>query len=141
MSLTGSLPDVRKFTQDDTYHYTVENRVADDLEARDEAIASRVDSMSSHSLQAPITGFSIVMGDNVKRLIIDPLGTLASGTVELPGSPYDSFAVTIVSTQIITTLTLNSDPGHTIKNPVTTLAAGISVTYVFSSSNNTWYRT
>ncbi len=141
MSLTGSLPEVRKFTVDDVYHYTVENRVAEDLEARDNSIAARVDTLSSHDLQVPATGFSIVMENNVKRLIIDPVAALASGTVQLPSSPYDSFSVTIVSTYNVTSLTLNAYSGHTIKNSVSSLTAGLSVSYVFSETNNTWYRT
>lgn len=141
MSLTDSLPSVRIFTDADEYHYTVENRVAGDLAARDTVIAARVDALTSTSVQNTSNGFNVTMQNSVPKLILDAASSLTTGTVVLPNAPIDVYEVTIVCTNSVATFTLSPYTGHTIKNAVTSLAAGVSVKYTFIASSNTWYRT
>lgn len=95
---------------------------------------------TGYDKQVPIAGFSITVGDNIKDLILDPAGTLASGTVTMPATPFDGQEVTVSSTQIVTSLTVSANAGQSIKNAPTTIAAGGQFTYKYVESNTTWYR-
>jgi len=102
------------------------------------------DSLLKDSINRQVVtdGFVQNMPSNLKSLILDPAGTLASGTVNLPGSPSKGRIAKISSTQTITALTIN--PGTNAMAPnsaITTIAAGGHVEYTFNLSNNTWYRT
>lgn len=96
--------------------------------------------------QVPTTGFSIdwpTVGDlPAKVLILDPAGTLATGTVNLPDTslaPSDGHIYILASTQIVTALTL--DPGtHSISGAITTIGANGYASYVYNESNDTYYR-
>ena len=94
---------------------------------------------SGYSKQVPVTGFTISVGLSVSQLLLDPAGTLATGTINFPSAPVDGQKLTISSTTIITALTL-AYAGGTIKNPVTTLAAGQAVGWQYVVGNTTWYR-
>lgn len=96
--------------------------------------------LTDQSVQVPVTGFSITMDPNIPDLILDPAGTLATGTVVLPAYPRDRTKVTVCSTQTITALTLSPNTGQTVKNAPTTLAAGAAFSYRFNLGNLTWYR-
>lgn len=89
---------------------------------------------------APVTGFGIVIGNTVLTVVLDPAGTLASGSVTFPALPLDGQTLRIATTQSITALTLVAGSGQTIKNPVTALAAGTAVVYLYRGAAQTWYR-
>jgi hypothetical protein len=90
---------------------------------------------------APVTGFTITMTVLQSALSLNPLGTLATGTVVLPPVQYDGKMVGIFSSQTITALTLSTSNGATFTPAaVTTLPANTAVEYVYSLSANTWYR-
>ncbi len=93
-----------------------------------------------YSLQVPVTGFSITVTTGVNQLILNPAGTLATGTVILPLVALDSQTVKISTMQTITALTISPNAGQTIVGNATTLAQYSSVTFVYSIANLTWYR-
>lgn len=95
--------------------------------------------VASYSLQVPLTGFTIQAGLGVAQLILNPAGTLASGTINFPLSPTDNQSFAIASSQIITALSLTATSA-TISNPVTTLGAGGFAKYLYSSASTTWFR-
>lgn len=95
--------------------------------------------VAPYSLQVPLTGFTIQAGAGVAQLILNPAGTLASGTVNFPLSPTDNQSFAIASSQIITALSLTATAA-TISNAVTTLAAGGFAKYLYSSASTTWFR-
>jgi len=98
---------------------------------------------SGYSLQVPLTGFSITIANGTNRLILNPAGTLATGTITMPPNPADGQIVTISSTQTITALTLSPNTAQTISNAASTLAPGptgaIKYIYVLGSTN--WFPT
>lgn len=94
----------------------------------------------AYSLQTPGTGFSITISNGVSSLILDPAGTLATGTIVLPAAPTDGQLVNVSSSQIITALTVSPNSGQSIKNAPTTLTAGGGFKYLYMVSNATWYR-
>lgn len=87
--------------------------------------------------QVPITGFTLTLTDD-GITILDPAGTLAAGTITLYGSPRTGQQVTIVSTQNITSLTVNPNSGQTVSNAPTSLIAGNSISFIYYSNN--WYK-
>ncbi len=91
------------------------------------------------SKQAPSTGFTINVGLSCSHLLLDPSGTLATGTINFPSAPVNGQKLTISSTQIQTALTLAA-AGATIKNPATALTAGQAVGWIYDAGNTTWYR-
>lgn len=104
---------------------------------------------SVYSLQTPTTGFSITIGANVQYLVLNPAGTLATGTITMPVSPVDGFIVTVSSSKVITALTVSPNTGQTLQNAPTTLQllvntpgaiSGYSFSYIYSTSTTTWYR-
>lgn len=88
----------------------------------------------------PSTGFSNTVANSTGVYIISPAGTLATGTITMPAAPVDKQRVVITTTQTITALTHNPNTGQTLKGALTTLTANSSGTWVYRSTDTTWYR-
>ena len=71
-------------------------------------------------------------------LVINPAGTLATGTITMPASPADGMTITFSSSQQITALTMAGN-GASINNAVTFLPAKTAVTYVYRATGTTWW--
>lgn len=102
-------------------------------------VATGVQSHTGTSFQAPTTGFTITIADGIKSLVLDPAGTLATGTINLPANPVDGQEMEISCSQIITALTVAA-AGKTLKSPPTALALGGGFGYRYRASNTSWYR-
>ncbi len=89
---------------------------------------------------AATTGFSYVFANGQSRMLLEPSGTLATGTVTMAPVPVDKEEACLFSTQTITSLTVSAGAGQSINNAVSTLAANARVCYLYSSSNTTWDR-
>lgn len=88
---------------------------------------------------APTTGSTVTVNSTgCIKLFINPAGTLVALTVALPSSPQDLDAVTLSSTQAITTLTMSNG---TISGALTTMAIATFATYTYSSTTSQWWRT
>jgi hypothetical protein len=91
------------------------------------------------------TGFNITVPTPVSEqqwMIIQPAGTLATGTVTLPlntGVP-DGTQVRVTTTQIITSFTLALNGAAAAFGAPTTLAANAFFTMRFYQATNSWYR-
>jgi hypothetical protein len=98
----------------------------------------------SVNLYVPGTGFNITVPTPVSDqqwMLLQPAGTLASGTVTLPlntGVP-DGTELLITTTQTITAFTIALNGATAIYGNVTTLTAGAAVRYRFYQSTNSWY--
>ena len=64
--------------------------------------------LQSYDFQVLTTGFSYTFASGTTTLIAVPAGTLATGTITMPGSPADGMVITITTTQQITALTINA---------------------------------
>jgi len=96
---------------------------------------------SGMSQQTPLTAFAITIPANVAVLQLTPAGTLATGTITLPASPYDGQDAFIFSTQTVTALTIAANMGQTINGTaITTIAANTRIGYKYNVANTTWYR-
>jgi hypothetical protein len=78
-----------------------------------------------------VTGSTITMQTGV--LVVNPTGTLAALTVNLPLNPVDGADASITSTQQITSLTVNANTGDAIVNGV--LLAVTELTAAASAAN------
>lgn len=89
-------------------------------------------------LQVPVTAFSIT--PTASLTILNPAGTLATGTFTLPANPFDGQLVALATAQTVTALTVAAQSGQTIGNPaVTTLVAGNNVAWSWKASASTWF--
>jgi hypothetical protein len=97
------------------------------------------------NLFVPGSGFNITVPTPVSQdqwMLLQPAGTLASGTITLPlntGVP-DGTSVLITTTQEITSLTIALNGASAIFGGVTSLAAGTATAIRFYQPTNSWYQ-
>ena len=96
------------------------------------------------NLFVPGNGFNITVPTPVSNdqwMLLQPAGTLATGTITLPlntGVP-DGTTVLITSTQEITSLTIALNGATAIYGAVTSLGAGTGTAIRFYQPTNSWY--
>ena len=96
------------------------------------------------NLFVPGNGFNITVPTPVSEqqwMLLQPAGTLATGTITLPlntGVP-DGTTVLITSTQEISSLTIALNGATAIYGAVTALGAGCAAVYRFYQPTNSWY--
>ena len=99
----------------------------------------------SVNLFVPGTGFNITVPTPVSNdqwMLLQPAGTLASGTITLPlntGVP-DGTSVLITTTQEITSLTIALNGASAIFGGVSFLGAGTATAIRFYQPTNSWYQ-
>ena len=99
----------------------------------------------SVNLYVPGSGFNITVPTPVSQdqwMLLQPAGTLATGTITLPlntGVP-DGTTVLITTTQEITSLTIALNGASAIYGGVTSLAAGTATAIRFYQPTNSWYQ-
>ena len=99
----------------------------------------------SVNLYVPGSGFNITVPTPVSQdqwMLLQPAGTLASGTITLPlntGVP-DGTTVLITTTQEITSLTIALNGATALYGGVTSLAAGTATAIRFYQPTNSWYQ-
>jgi hypothetical protein len=97
------------------------------------------------NLYVPGSGFNITVPTPVSNdqwMLLQPAGTLATGTITLPlntGVP-DGTSVLITTTQEITSLTIALNGATAIFGGVTSLAAGTATAIRFYQPTNSWYQ-
>jgi len=94
--------------------------------------------LQQYDYQVLTTGFTYTFAAGTTVLVINPAGTLATGTITFPATPVDGMTVTFSSTQQITALTLAGN-SKTIVSAATILPANQATTYVYRLSNTSWY--
>lgn len=88
----------------------------------------------------PITGFSTTIPNYVNEIVLNPVGTLATGTIIMPATAYDGQPVRISSSQTITTLTVSANSGQSISGAPTTITSITPFGFIYRLANTTWYR-
>lgn len=106
-------------------------------------------------IQAPLTGATLTVDAQTRQLIVNPAGTIAALTVNLPAAssttPYNGQRIGLCGTQVVTALTLGGGTGNTFSPtqptamlvPVVTGAASC-FEFIYSKTSTTagvWYRT
>jgi hypothetical protein len=95
--------------------------------------------LQSYDYQVSTTGFSYTFAAGTTNLVMNPAGTLATGTITMPAAPSDGMTITFSSSQAITALTVNANTGQSIVGAPTALLAGGSAIIIYRLSNTTWY--
>jgi hypothetical protein len=95
--------------------------------------------LQQYDYQTPTTGFSYTFASGTNVLVMNPAGTLATGTITMPAAPADGMTITFSSTQTITALTVNANTGQSIVSAATVLPARQAGGYIYRLSNTTWY--
>ena len=94
--------------------------------------------IQAYDYQVLTTGFSYTFAAGTQVLVINPAGTLATGTITMPASPSDGMTITVESTQQVTALTMSGN-GGTIVGAATQLIPNQPLSWVYRTSNTTWY--
>ena len=58
--------------------------------------------LQAYDYQIPTSGFSYTFSPGTQVLIMNPAGTLASGTITMPATPNDGMTITFSTSQQIT---------------------------------------
>jgi hypothetical protein len=88
---------------------------------------------------APLTGATVTMAAAQDRLVIDPAGTLAALTVQLPPSPVEGQLASFSTTKALTVLTVQGQSGASVAGAVLTLPIGGVLGFIYRTSSKTWY--
>jgi len=94
--------------------------------------------LQSYDYQVSTTGFSYTFAAGTQVLIIEPAGTLATGTIIMPAAPADGMTITVESTQQVTALTMSGN-GGTVVGPAVQLIPNQPLSWVYRTSNTSWY--
>ena len=95
--------------------------------------------LQSYDYQVLTTGFSYTFASGITTLLIEPAGTLATGTITMPALPADGMVVTFSSTQQITALTVAANTGQTINGNSIQAIPNQPLSWVYRLTNTTWY--
>jgi len=95
--------------------------------------------LQSYDYQVLTTGFSYTFAAGVQVLVINPAGTLATGTITMPASPSDGMTITVESTQQVTAITVNANTGQSIVGAASQLIPNQSLSWIYRLANTTWY--
>ena len=88
----------------------------------------------------PTTGFSQAINNGISTLVLDPAGTLATGTVTMPSAPGDGQTVQIKTSQAIAALTIAAPGGATVTGAMPfSMAIGQTIDCLYRAANTTWY--
>ena len=94
--------------------------------------------LQAYDYQVLTTAFSYTFAAGTQVLVIDPAGTLATGTITMPASPADGMTITVESTQQVTALTMSGN-GGTVVGPAVQLIPNQPLSWVYRTSNTSWY--
>lgn len=86
----------------------------------------------------PSTGGTVTLAAGVYHQIIDPAGTLATLTVNMPAAPTNGQFVDVRFSQIVTALTVSGN-GNSIAGNPTSAAVGSQFGCIYRTTNTTWY--
>jgi len=95
--------------------------------------------LQSYDYQVLTTGFGYTFAAGVQVLVIQPAGTLATGTVTMPAAPADGMTIAVVSTQQVTAITVSANTGQSIVGTPSQLVPNQPLSWVYRLANTTWY--
>ena len=90
----------------------------------------------------PATGstFNLIAIKQDVLVVIDLAATIAQLNVPFPATPADTQLIGFTTRSAITSLNFLVTGGIPITAPVTTLAAGAVVWYIYNADSNRWFR-
>jgi len=90
----------------------------------------------------PVTGstYNLIAIKQDVLVVIDLAATIAQLNVPFPATPADTQLIGFTTRSAITSLNFLVTGGIPITAPVTTLAAGAVVWYIYNADSNRWFR-
>lgn len=112
------------------------------------AVQPRSIGAGPYQYAAPLTGASLTLTAQQRRLMLEPAGTIAALTVVWPAAAglIDNQTMGICTRQIVTALTTTNGAGATVLDAPTALTAPLTtgaascIEWVYRISNTSWYR-
>jgi hypothetical protein len=99
---------------------------------------------TQYQYSVPVTAFSIQALNNTWFVLLNPAGTLATGTITTPVTPGDGQRLCVMSSQTQTALTMTAATGQAFASyglgAVTALTANTPVCWFFIGSQAVWVR-
>lgn len=95
--------------------------------------------IQQYDYQVLTTGFSYTFASGTQTLVINPAGTLATGTITMTAAPADGMVLTIESTQQVTAITIQGNTGQSLVGGASQLIPNKPLSYIYRLSNTTWY--
>jgi hypothetical protein len=95
---------------------------------------------TSVAYSVPLTAFTITQGVGTTWTIINPAGTLATGTFTFNATPTNGSRACFVSTQTQTAVTFTGNTGQTVTGAPTAMVAGTPVCFTYVTSVTTWFK-
>lgn len=100
----------------------------------------QISGVTSYVYNVPVTGFALTFANNQDLFVLNPAGTLATGTFTFAPNPSDGQRESILSTQIVSAATFTGNTGQSVVGAPTALAAGVTVTFTYVALTATWYK-
>jgi len=94
--------------------------------------------LQQYDYQVLTTAFTYTFAAGTTVLVINPAGTLATGTITMPAAPADGMTITVESTQQVTALTMSGN-GGTVVGPAIQLIPNQPLSWVYRLTNTSWY--
>jgi hypothetical protein len=103
--------------------------------------AGWVGGLEQYSLQVPLTAFTITIPAHTSLMMINPAGTLATGTFTMEANPSDGQRACLVSTQTQTAITISAPTGQTIGGLAVPagMTANTRICFTYIALTATWY--
>jgi len=94
--------------------------------------------LQAYDYQVLTTGFTYTFAAGTQTLVINPAGTLATGTITMPSTPADGMVITIESTQQVTDVTVQGNTGQTITGAPEQLIPNQPLSFMYNLANTNW---
>lgn len=104
------------------------------------ATAGQIAGVPSYVYAVPLTAFSLTFGNSQAWYILNPAGTLATGTITFAPAPADGQRECTVSSQTQTAITFTANTGQTVVGAPTSMVAGTPVCFSYVASVATWFK-
>ena len=104
------------------------------------ATAAQIAGVPGYAYSVPLTGFTLTFANSQTNMVLNPAGTLATGTLTTAANPSNGQRECVISTQTQTALTWSANTGQTIVNGPTALVANTPVCMVYVGSLAAWER-
>ncbi len=104
------------------------------------ATAAQINNVQGYAIAVPTTGFSLTFAPGQTYYLIQPAGTLATGTFTFAAAPGDGAKECVRSSQSQTAVTIAGNTGQTVSGTaVTTMSPNTTYCWIFQASSSTWY--
>ncbi|MBV9784767.1 MAG: hypothetical protein JO264_13240 [Acidisphaera sp.] len=95
----------------------------------------------SYVVSAPANGFTQTIPGNCSDIVLNPSGSLGSGSLTMPAAPVDGQRVTVATTQTISALNVVGNAGQSVRaGSGLALAANSSASWQWIAGLATWIR-